>query len=46
LWGEVSNDDTLENNLWMRATAFATKLWSDQVVPIKQLVKDIVALQN
>jgi hypothetical protein len=22
LWGEVSNDDTLENNIWLRATAF------------------------
>jgi hypothetical protein len=35
LWGEVSNDDTLENNIWTRATAFAAKLWSNQPSTIK-----------
>jgi hypothetical protein len=46
LWGEVSNDDLLENNLWMRATAFAEKLWTDQPQTIKELVKGIVVIQN
>jgi len=31
LWGEVSNEDTLENNLWMRATAFASRVWSEKI---------------
>jgi hypothetical protein len=46
LWGEVSNDDTLENNIWMRATAFGEKLWSDQVRTTKELVKEIVMIEN
>lgn len=46
LWGEVSNDDTLENNIWMRATAFAEKLWSEQVRPLKEVVKGVVKIQN
>lgn len=28
LWGEVSNQDTLENNLWMRAAAFSYRVWT------------------
>lgn len=35
LWGEVSNDDLLENNLWMRSTAFAERLWTEQTRSIK-----------
>jgi hexosaminidase len=46
LWGEVSNDDTLENNIWMRATAFGEKLWSDKVRTVKDLVKEIVAIED
>lgn len=46
MWGEVSNDDTLENNIWMRATAFGAKLWADQTGSIKQLVKDLVQVQK
>ena len=46
LWGEVSNDDLLENNLWMRSTAFAEKLWTDIKRPIKDLVKEVVMIQN
>lgn len=30
----------------MRASAFAAKVWTDQVVTIKQLVKDIVLLED
>lgn len=46
LWGEVSNDDLLENNLWMRSTAFAEKLWTDKTRSIKDLVKEVVMIQN
>lgn len=46
LWGEVSNDDLLENNLWMRSTAFAEKLWTDKTRSIKDLVKEVVIIQN
>lgn len=46
LWGEVSNDDLLENNLWMRSTAFAEKLWTEKTRPIKELVKEVVMIQN
>lgn len=46
LWGEVSNDDTLENNIWMRATAFAEKLWTNQTRTIHELVKEVVAISN
>lgn len=28
LWGEVSNEDTLENNLWPRVAAFGLNIWS------------------
>lgn len=45
LWGEVSNDDTLENNLWMRASAFAGKVWSTKTLPIVDVVRELVSLQ-
>ncbi len=46
LWGEVSNDDLLENDIWMRATAMAERLWTDQTQTIKELVKKLVTVQN
>lgn len=45
LWGEVSNEDTLENNLWMRSTAFAARVWSETILPTYQLVGSLVAIQ-
>ena len=45
LWGEVSNEDTLENNLWMRATAFASRVWSPTIMPTHEVVASLVALQ-
>lgn len=45
LWGEVSNEDTLENNLWMRASAFAARVWSEQILQTYEIVTNLVALQ-
>ena len=42
LWGEVSNEYTLENNLWMRASAFGARVWSNSTMPIDQLVTELV----
>ena len=46
LWGEVSNEETLENNVWMRASAFAAKVWSSQTLSLEDLVKDLVSLKE
>lgn len=32
LWGEVSNEDMLDNNLWPRSIVFAEMTWTDQKV--------------
>ena len=46
LWGEVSNEDTLENNLWMRSTSFATKVWSPQSMKTWELAEGLVKIQR
>lgn len=45
LWGEVSNEDTFENNLWMRAAAFADRVWNENKSSLTDLAKDLVKLQ-
>jgi N-acetyl-beta-hexosaminidase len=45
LWGEVSNEDTLENNLWMRATAFASRVWSEKILNTYEIVASLVQIQ-
>lgn len=45
LWAEVSNEDTLENNLWMRATAFASRVWSEKQLNTYEIVGSLVQLQ-
>lgn len=45
LWGEVSNEDTLENNLWMRATAFASRVWSEKIQKTHEIVASLVDIQ-
>ena len=44
LWGEVSNEDTLDDYLWMRASCLGERLWNsnikqDDVSLVKRLVK-------
>jgi hexosaminidase len=46
LWGEVSNEDTLENNLWMRASAFAGRVWSATTLQTHELVGKLVEIQR
>lgn len=46
LWNEVQNEDTFENEIWMRASAFAAKIWRNQVGPLADLVADLVGLQK
>ena len=45
LWGEVSNEDTLENNLWMRSSAFAARVWSEKILQTYEIVTYLVELQ-
>ena len=42
LWGEVSNENTLDINLWPRATVFAHMVWSDEKPSLKDLVQKIL----
>lgn len=42
----MSNADTLENNLWMRGTAFAGRVWSEQKLATATIVKEIVVVQR
>jgi len=46
LWGEVSNQDTLENNLWMRSSAFAARVWSEKTMILHELVAKLVENQR
>jgi hexosaminidase len=46
LWGEVSNEDTLENNLWMRSSAFASRVWTEKMLPLNEIVASLVNLQK
>ena len=47
LWGEVSNEDTLDDYLWIRTSCLAERLWNSN---IKQddvsLVKRLVEFKN
>ena len=45
LWGEVSNEDTLENNIWMRASAFAARVWTEKIAYTYEIVTSLVELQ-
>jgi hexosaminidase len=45
LWGETSNENTLDNNLWVRATALGARLWSETVLETYQLVEEMVSVQ-
>ena len=45
LWGEVSNEDTLENNLFMRSTSFAGRVWSSKILKTHEVVANLVSIQ-
>ncbi|KRX03069.1 Glycoside hydrolase, superfamily [Pseudocohnilembus persalinus] len=49
LWSEVNNEFTVDNNLWIRGSALAERLWSQQkdtteslVIRLDQMQKDLV----
>jgi hypothetical protein len=46
LWGEVSNEETLDTGLWMRASAFAERVWSADKSSIANIVKRLVAVSK
>lgn len=46
LWSEVSNEDTFENNIWMRASAFGAKVWSPTKLSQVELVRSLTKLSG
>ena len=46
LEGFLSNEDTLENNLWPRAAAFAYKVWTNQKIETYQVVEGLVNVKK
>ena len=46
LWGEVSDEDSLENNLWMRASAFASRVWNEKILQTHEVVEGMVEIQK
>lgn len=44
LWGEVSNEETLDTGLWMRASAFAERVWSEQKSKTSDIITRLVAV--
>lgn len=46
LWGEVSNEDIMENNIWMRSSAFAARIWSSKTLLTHELVAGMVTIQR
>lgn len=46
LWGEVCNEETLDVQLWMRASAFAEKVWSSETSKTADIAARLVALSK
>jgi hypothetical protein len=46
LWGEVSNEETLDTNLWMRAASFAETVWTDKRSTTAEIVQRLVAISK
>ena len=46
LWGEMSNEVTLENNLWMRAAAFGERMWAKERMNTTSLVRRMTELAS
>lgn len=44
LWGEVCNEETLDSQLWLRASAFAERVWSEKKLSTTEIAKKLVAL--
>ena len=45
-WGEVINEDTLENTLWPRASTFAARVWSEPKIQTHELLEHLVHLNS
>lgn len=46
VWGTIANRYNFENIVWMRAALFGQRLWSNEVLPIHELIPSMVMLQH
>lgn len=46
LWGELANEENIDTGLWMRASAFAERVWTNQKSPIADIVTRLVAISK
>lgn len=44
LWGEVCNEEALDSQLWLRASAFAERVWSEKKLATADITKKLVDL--
>lgn len=46
LWTEISNEGTLDNDLWIRSAAFAERVWSSFVDDTATFVRKMVTFSQ
>lgn len=44
LWTDISNENTLDNDLWIRSAAFAERVWSSTISDTASFVRKMAAL--